>query len=287
MQDNQFEYIRELLKQRSGLVLTKDKVYLIESRLAPVARNHNMKSVDELITNLRVSKDPHLAAEITDAMACTESSFFRDRNCFSLLKDTLLPELCESRPKEEKLRIWCAASSTGQEPYSIAMMLDDDEGPLAQREIEILSTDLSERAIARAEAGRYTHFEVQRGLPIQLLIKFFDRCENEWTLKQAIRSRVSHRQHNLLDDFTELGVFDVILCRNVLLSFDPQTQKSVLPRLVGQLSPNGCLILGCEENITFAPDDYNLSAVENGFFRRTPTVSRQSSAPIKMNIAAS
>lgn len=243
-----FEFVATLLKRRSGLVLTPDKVYLIESRFAPLARQHNLATIDAVIAKLRAG-DEAMARAVTEAMTTNESFFFRDKTPFEHFEKVILPKMLQARAATKRLRIWCAAASSGQEPYSLAMILKEKAALVKDWKIDILGTDLSTEILAKAKAGLYSQFEVQRGLPIQLLMKYFVKEGESWRIKDEIRSMVEYRPANLLDAFTAMGSFDVIYCRNVLIYFDEATKKNILMRL-GQLMPaDGYLLLGAAETV--------------------------------------
>ena len=224
MRVDDFDMFAMLLKQRSGLVLTKDKAYLLESRLMPVARKWKMKGLDELASTVRGRKDEALIRDITEAMTTNESSFFRDQKPFDLFRTTVLPQLLEARAAKRQLRIWSAACSSGQEAYSLAMLLQDEAAKIRGWRIEIIGTDLSAEMIERARSGIYTQFEVQRGLPIQMLVKHFKQVGDKWQISPQLREMASFREYNLLTDLSPLGMFDVVFCRNVLIYFDQPTK---------------------------------------------------------------
>jgi chemotaxis protein methyltransferase CheR len=246
-----FDYIRLLMRERSGLVLAADKVYLVESRLLPVARRRGFASIEELIQAVRQRREEILLVEITDAMTTNESFFFRDIKPFDSLREAVLPQLVAARKAAGKnaIRIWCAACSSGQEPYSIAMMLKEHAAAFAGFRFDIVATDLSTEILAKATAGIYTQFEVQRGLPIQLLLKYFKKNGDLWQIDPGIRGMVTYRLFNLLDSFAPLGAFDVVFCRNVLIYFDQPTKSDVLKRLSKQMPADGALFLGGAESV--------------------------------------
>jgi chemotaxis protein methyltransferase CheR len=244
----EFDFLRKFLRDRSGLVLSDDKQYLIESRLVPVARRNGLASISEIVAKLR-TQAPALEAAVVEAMTTNESFFFRDKTPFEHLRDEMMPALLAARAGQKKLRIWCAAASTGQEPYTIAMILADMAAKVAGWRIEILATDLSTEVLDRAKAGLYTQFEVQRGLPIQLLMKHFTQKGDQWEISPAIRSMVQYRPLNLLRDFSSLGQFDIVFCRNVLIYFDQDTKIDVLSRICRMLAPDGYLTLGAAETV--------------------------------------
>lgn len=246
---HEFEFFRRFLKERSGLVLTPDKQYLLESRLAPVARRNGMQTLSDIA--LRLGKPGHegLAVEVTEAMTTNESFFFRDKVPFEHFQNVMLPAMLQARAAQRRLRIWCAAASTGQEPYSLAMLLNEMGPRLAGWRIEILGTDLSRDVLEKAKAGLYTQFEVQRGLPVQLMLKYFEQTGDNWRLSQTIRSMVKFQTLNLLENFSTLGQFDIIFCRNVLIYFDNAAKTDVMNRMAKLLTPDGYFVLGAAETV--------------------------------------
>jgi chemotaxis protein methyltransferase CheR len=247
MDPQDFEFLCGYLQERSGLQLTPGKEYLVTGRLQPVAQRRGCRDLADLVARLRQRPPADLVQEVVEAMTTNETLFFRDKTPFEDLRGTLLPELIEQRRHERRLRLWCAACSTGQEPYSLLMMLDEHFPELAHWQVEVVATDLDSTVLARARTGLYSHLEIQRGLPIQLLIKYFQQAENGWQIRDSLRQRVQWRQLNLLQPFDALGRFDVICCRNVLIYFDEPTKRDVLTRLTDRLSPSGALLLGAAE----------------------------------------
>ena len=249
MNPDDSNFISTLLKERSGLVLTPDKTYLLESRLVPVARKHELKGLDELIAAVRISVNGTLATDVTEAMTTNESFFFRDTKPFDLFRENVLPRLIENRADKKSFRILCAAASSGQEPYSLAMILKEEAAKLAGWRHEIVGTDLSMEILAKARSGLYSQFEAQRGLPIQMLIKYFDKVAELWQIKQEIRDMVQYKEFNLLDDLTPLGRFDVVFCRNVLIYFEQETKGKVLESISKLMPDDGMLFLGGAETV--------------------------------------
>ena len=225
-----FEYLRKFLKDRSGLDLAVDKQYLVESRLIPLARKAGLSGIGDLVQKMKNGAEA-MTVDVVEAMTTNETFFFRDKTPFEHLRETMIPALLQARAARRSLRIWCAAGSTGQEPYSIAMCLKEYGPALAGWRTEIIATDLSNEVLEKSKAGLYSQFEVQRGLPIQLLIKYFKQVGELWQINADIRAMVQHRQLNLLQDFSNLGTFDVIFCRNVLIYFDQETKVGVFTRL--------------------------------------------------------
>jgi chemotaxis protein methyltransferase CheR len=267
MTGNDYDFIRKLLKQRSGLMLSADKQYLVESRLMPVARRNGLPNLFELARRLRARADETLIAEVVEAMTTNETFFFRDRLPFEHVRSFVLPALRARRESHKRIRLWCAAASTGQEPYSLAMAIRELGTDLDGFRIEILATDLSNEVLEKARAGIYSQFEVQRGLPIQLLLKYFTQSGEMWQIAPEIRAMVQFRNLNLLSDFSRQGMFDLVLCRNVLIYFDQPTKTDVLDRLAGVTAQDGFLILGAAETtiglthaFTSVPDKRGLYA---------------------------
>ncbi|MBV9522234.1 MAG: protein-glutamate O-methyltransferase [Alphaproteobacteria bacterium] len=266
MNGEDFELLSVLLKERSGLVLTPDKAYLLESRLLPIARRWNRRSLAELASDLRIRPETALVRDILEAMTTNESFFFRDVKPFDQFKSFVLPELLRTRAATRSIRIWSAACSSGQEPYSLAMILNEQRAQMAGWRCEIIATDLSTEILEKARAGLYSQFEVQRGLPIQLLVKYFKQLGDRWQVDDSIRAMVQFRPFNLLDDMSGLGRFDVIFCRNVLIYFDQPTKAVVLDRLGRQLAPDGYLYLGGAETVLGITDKLAPRADHRGIY---------------------
>jgi len=251
-----YEYLRKLLKDRSGLVLSADKHYLVESRLLPLAHRFGIADLSELVRKLKgISSEP-LATEVAEAMTTNESFFFRDKLPFDHFRDAILPALLAARPTHRRIRIWCAACSTGQEPYSLAMSLKEMSDKLAGRTVEIVATEFSTQVLEKAKAGIFSQFEVQRGLPIQLLIKYFDQVGDTWQINPDVRAMIQFRQFNLLHDFSHLGPFDLVFCRNVLIYFDHETKSRVLDRISRVMPHDGYLVLGAAETVVGLSDSF-------------------------------
>ncbi len=267
----EFSILSGFLKEASGLALQSDKVYLAMSRLPPVAALHGLASISELVANLKGAPTSKLKQDVVEAMTTNETSFFRDVTPFEIFKTYVLNHLLEKRKANRSVRILCAAASSGQEPYSLAMVLAENSVRLAGWNIEILGVDLDTQILKRAEQATYSQFEVQRGLPIQLLMKYFEKTpDNNWKLKPQIRNLVKFRQCNLLHPLRFLGHFDVIFCRNVLIYFDPPTKRNVLDQLAGQLSPDGFLFLGGAETVLDITDRFAPSPGHRGVYLPRP-----------------
>ena len=255
MSPHDYDFLCKLLKDQSGLALAGDKQYLVESRLLPLARKAGIASLGELVAKLKAGGD-RLAVEVVHAMTTNESFFFRAKIPFDHFRDTIMPALLQARAAERRIRIWCAAASTGQEPYSLAICLKEMKEKIADWRIEIIGTDLSTAVLEKAKEGLYTQFEVQRGLPIQLLVKYFAQLGEMWKIAADIRAMVQYRPLNLLSDFSYLGSFDLVFCRNVLIYFDQDTKVDVLSRLARVTAPRGYLVLGAAETVVGLSDAF-------------------------------
>jgi chemotaxis protein methyltransferase CheR len=265
-----YEFLRKLLKERSGLDLSADKQYLVESRLVPLARKAGLPGIPELVQTMKGGAEK-LTVDVVEAMTTNETFFFRDKVPFDHLRDTILPLMMQSRANRKTLRIWSAACSTGQEPYSIAMCLKEKAAQLAGWRFEIVGTDLSQEVLEKSKAGIYSQFEVQRGLPIQLLVKYFTQIGELWQISSDIRGMVQHKQLNLLQDFSHLGKFDVIFCRNVLIYFDQDTKVNIFERMSKVIEPDGMLMLGAAESVVGITDAFRPVADKRGLYQPNPT----------------
>jgi chemotaxis protein methyltransferase CheR len=261
-----YDYLRKCLKARSGLVLSADKQYLVESRLLPVARKAGLGNLGELVAALKAAQESQLMTAVVEAMTTNESFFFRDKSPFEHFRGTIMPSLLAARRNSRTIRIWSAAAATGQEPYSLVMCLKEIESEIAGWRIEVLATDLSGEVLEKARAGLYTQFEVQRGLPIQLLIKYFSQSGELWQIAPEIREAVKYRQLNLLTEFSHLGTFDLIFCRNVLIYFDQETKTDVLNRMARITAADGYLILGAAETAVGLTDRFKMVSDKRGLY---------------------
>lgn len=269
MRQDQFEFIQSLLKERSGLVVSAEKMYLLETRLMPVARAQGCANIEELIDLYRDKQDEVLAVAMTEAMNTHESLFFRDNKPFDLFRETILPQLLKRRADKKSFRIWCAACSSGQEPYSLAMILNDAAAQLQGWRAEIVATDISNSVLAKAREGRFSQFEVQRGLPVQMLVKHFTQDGENWVLSEAIRKMVQFRPFNLLHDPKGLGKFDVVFCRNVLIYFDVETKGQVMDRIAETMTEDGVLFLGSAESTVGLTESFWPVQAGRGVYKRT------------------
>ncbi|MEN9874967.1 MAG: hypothetical protein RL186_1864 [Pseudomonadota bacterium] len=270
MKPTDFDFVAQLVHSRSGLVLSADKSYLVESRLAPIARRDGFPSIDELIGAIRLRGDGKLIDAVVDAMTTNETFFFRDKTPFDIFAQTVLPELI-ARKRGGTIRIWCAAASTGQESYSLAMIADAMGPRLGGCKLEIVGTDISERCLEKAKAGIYTQFEVQRGLPVQMLLKHFKKDGEAWRIDDKLKANIRFRPMNLLDDFRGLGRFDVIFCRNVLIYFDTKTKKQVLERMSLQVDGPGFLFMGAAETVLGVTDTFKPVTGQRGLYLQDPS----------------
>jgi chemotaxis protein methyltransferase CheR len=261
-----FETFATLLKNKSGLVIGTDKLYLLETRLAPILKREQLRDLAALAGRLRTPGNDALVRQVVEAMTTNESFFFRDDKPFQHLRNQALPRLLASRPVGAPLRIWSAASSSGQEAYSVAMIMSDCQQSVGNRRIEIIGTDLARDQVGRARDGLYTQFEVQRGLPVQMLMRHFRKEDSGWRVSEAIRGMVQFREWNLLGDLRALGQFDVVFCRNVLIYFDQPTKARVLDAIAQQMPGDGLLYLGGAETVLGITSRFAPLATERGVY---------------------
>jgi chemotaxis protein methyltransferase CheR len=245
----EYEFLRKLVKDRSGLVLSSDKQYLLESRLLPIVRQLDLGSIGGLVAKLRAPGAEPLTVQVVEAMTTNETFFYRDKIPFDNFSEAVIPALLAARASQRRIRIWCAAASSGQEPYSLAMCLKEMAAKLAGWRVDIVATDISRDVLEKANAGIYSQFEVQRGLPVQHLIKYFVQKGETWQISPEIRAMVDFRPFNLLNDFMPLGSFDVVFCRNVLIYFDQPTKLDILNRIAKLMPSDGYLMLGAAETV--------------------------------------
>lgn len=265
-----FAFIANLVRQRCALVLEPGKEYLVKSRLLPLAQRHGLAGIEPLIDRLRGS-DNGLTTEVVEAMVTTETSFFRDIHPFETLKQTILPQLIEARRAQRQLNIWFAASSSGQEPYSVALILKEWFPELSGWRLNLSATDISHEMLNRSRAGRYTQVEVNRGLPTPLLLKWFRQEGAHWQLDDRIRSMVTFSPLNLAQPWPAMPRWDLVFLRNVMIYFDNDVKKVILGRVGRLLSKDGYLLLGGAET-TLSLDDsyYRVVALKAGFYQLKP-----------------
>ena len=242
-----FDYVRGLLRKLSGLVLEAGKEYLVETRLTPVAKQAGYDSLPDLITQLRSRALNNLHMKVVEALTINETQFFRDIHPFRALRTTILPELINRRLAVRQLNLWCAAASTGQEPYSVAMLLAESFPDLANWNVRYIASDISDEVLEQAQQGYYSQLEVNRGLPAPLLVKYFGRQGTKWQIAEQIRRRVEFRNINLIQAWPSLPPMDIILMRNILIYFDVETKKAILGKVRQLLRPDGYLFLGSAE----------------------------------------
>ncbi len=263
-----FDALCDYLRRSSGLVMEPSKKYLVESRVMPIVRRERLSGLDELMVILQKGQNPKLARDVIEAMTINETYFFRDKTPFDQFRSVMLPAMIAARQNEKRLRIWSAAASTGQEAYSLAMILDEQAARMPGWRIEIVGTDLSEQVVEKAKKGIYSQFEVQRGLPTPMLLRHFNQIGESWQISEAMRSKVQFRQMNLLSDFTGLGRFDIVYCRNVLIYFDAARKMEILARVTRSLAPDGFLTLGASESLIGLKTDLVPHADHRGIFMR-------------------
>ena len=261
----EFAIVAREVKTRSGAVLTKDLAGACEARLTPLSRREGFSSVSEMLSAARIRPDGQLYAAISDALAQSETRFFRDKANFARLRSEIIPQAIQRRG-HERIRIWSAAAATGQEPYSIAMTIEELRSQDHTIAAEIIASDMGERLITKARAGLYTQFEVQRGLPIRTLIAHFEKSGDLWRISDRLRANVRFEQHNLLKHPGTLGQFDIIFCCHVLNAFDEATRLATFQRLADALSPEGVIVLGAGEAV---PEGVEGLVVEDGVVRKT------------------
>jgi chemotaxis protein methyltransferase CheR len=262
----EYEYLRKVLRDSSGLDLSADKQYLVESRLLPLSRRAGLSGTGELVEKVK-GGSASLTTQVVEAMTTNETFFFRDKIPFDHFRLSIMPEMLRTRASRKGIRIWCAAASTGQEPYSLAICLKEMGDALTGWRVEIIATDLSEGVLEKSRAGLYSQFEIQRGLPIQMLVKYFTQRGELWQINADLRAMVQHRQLNLLHDFSQLGLFDVIFCRNVLIYFDQDTKIGIFERLAKAAEPDGFVVLGATETVVGLTDVFKACPERRALYR--------------------
>lgn len=286
MTEADFAFLRLLLQQRSGLSLSVDKRYLAESRLSILCRRRGIADLASLVDQLRYGRNRALESAVVDAMTTNETLFFRDKTPFDLFRDVVLPERIAANAATRTLRIWCAAVSSGQEAYSLAMLIDEAADRLSGWKIDILGTDISAEILEKARAGVYSQFEVQRGLPIQMLLKHFQQHGETWQISERLRAMVEFRQHNLLEPNDHFGRFDVIFCRNVLIYFDVPTKMKVLDLLTPRLLANGAFVLGTPETVLGLTTRLAMDPDHRGLHRPVPGIAPAAERFVKREAVA-
>lgn len=269
MNASDVRFVMEFIFKKAGIVLSADKTYFVEARLAPVARANGLASPSEVVQQM-MRGDRRLEQTVLDALTTNETFFFRDKTPFEHLENLILPSLHSTRGAGQPIRIWSAACSSGQEPFSIAMMLENLRGKFGDRRFEIYASDISESMLARARAGVFNQFEVQRGLPTKLLLQFFTKDGDVWKIADPILRRVNFFPCNLMQDPNVPGKFDVVFCRNVLIYFDRPARQQVLARLADRMQDDGVLLLGGAESIYGISDRFAPHPKERSLYIPVP-----------------
>jgi chemotaxis protein methyltransferase CheR len=283
MEPGDLRYVCELVQRRSGIVLDASKEYLVEARLSVLARRLTLAGVAELVAHARAKGGDVAERSIVDAMTTNETSFFRDVHPFEALRGQVIPSLLAARAASRTLTIWCAASSTGQEPYTIAMLLREHFPQLSGWRVKFVASDLSRDVLARAKAGRYNQLEINRGLPASMIVKYFRKVGLEWEILPEIRDSIEFREVNLLGPWGDLAQLDVVFIRNVLIYFNPETKRQILGRIRGLMRPDGYLFLGAAETTLNLDENFSRSQFNNsGCYQ----ISRRPELPAACGIAA-
>ncbi|MBO3459348.1 protein-glutamate O-methyltransferase CheR [Aetokthonos hydrillicola Thurmond2011] len=268
-----FAYLRKLVREHSAVVLDKDKEYLAELHLGSLAESAGFDSIASLVAHLKTEPFGGLHIQVIEALVTNETSFFRDRHPFEALKKSVLPELVNKRVGERSLNIWCAACSSGQEPYSIAMLIREEFPILANWKLRLIASDFSVKVLTRARKGRYNQLEINRGLSQELRDKYFQQQGDEWEINEEIRQMVEFHQINLIQSWSFLPRMDVIFLRNVLIYFDIETRKTILGKVQELLRPDGCLFLGGSETTINLNDSFERVKLENSICHRLLNIS--------------
>lgn len=251
-----FDIYASLLKEQSGFILAQNKTSLLESRLSPIARRWGFESREALTNAVQGVPDIELMRDIVESMLCYETSFFRDIRPFEIFREQLMVYLKFARAREKQVRIWSIGTSSGQEPYSLAMILKDIEADYPDWEFEILASDISQSILEKAFEGVYSQMDVQRGVPVRHLMKYFSQIGDNWRLHDAVKQAVRFHRLNILEPLPKLGTFDIIFCRNVLRGFDAQTMTKAFDIIAGHLAPDGFLVLGKDESLEGASQSF-------------------------------
>lgn len=264
LSESEFKYIQDFIYQKSAIVLDADKGYLIESRLQPLARRRGFDSIDDMVARMRKEPMNGLHWSVVEAMTTNETYFFRDVLPFELLKKTVLPDILQRRAAVRELNIWCGAASSGQEPYTIAMVLRENFPQLVTWKINFIATDISKEMLDRCREGCYSQLEMNRGLPAPLLIKYFQKIGTEWQIKEDMRKMIQFKELNLAQSWPLLPSLDVVFLRNVLIYFNNETKKAIFAKIRKLLKPDGYLFLGGAETTMGIDDAFKRIAVDKG-----------------------
>lgn len=256
MKATDFDFIRNFIRNQAAIVIEPGKEYMVESRLEALARKEKFPDIESLINHIRAHPKDELLKRVVDSMTTNETSFFRDIHPFDALKTSILPEFLKKRAAEKQINFWCGAASTGQECYSVLMTIAESCPEMFQWKFTFIATDLSREVLARAQAGKYTQLEVNRGLPAPLLAKYFTRDDDHWEIRADLRSRVVFREMNLIGNWPLMPMLDVVFLRNVLIYFDVETKKAILAKIRKILRPDGYLFLGGAETTVNLDDSF-------------------------------
>lgn len=271
-----YEFVSKLLREQSGLFLESGKEYLVKSRLWPLAQQHGLASIDQLVDRLRSGGANSLLTEVVEAMVTTETSFFRDVHPFETLRKVVLPQLIERRQLQRQLNIWCGASASGQEPYSVAILLHEYFPELAGWHINFSATDISHEMLTRSRAGRYSQVEVNRGLPTPLLLKWFRQEGGSWQLDNQVRQAIHFSHLNLTQSWPAMPTWDLVFLRNVMIYFDNDLKSAILNRVARVIRSDGYLVLGGAETTLNLSDSFSRrETLKSGFYQLKSSTSPQ------------
>jgi chemotaxis protein methyltransferase CheR len=270
--DSGFKYVRQLVRERAAIVLEEGKQYLVANRLSVLARREGLGSAQEVIDRLRAAPSGPLQRKVIEAMTTTETLFFRDGKPYDALRNTILPELQRMRAADRKLQIWSCACSSGQEPYSLAMLIREHFPALTSWNVQIVATDISTEMLARSRAGRYSQLEINRGLPVAYLMKYFEKAGLEWQVRPDLRKMIEFRELNLAAPWSAMPAVDLLLLRNVLIYFDVDMKRQILAKVRKLLRPNGFLLLGTAETTMNLDDGFELIRSDGTSYYRLRSV---------------
>jgi chemotaxis protein methyltransferase CheR len=268
MLDADFQYIRDFIYQKAAIVLEQDKGYLVETRLQPIVQREGFDSLSAMVAQLRLRPMNGLHWQVVEAMTTNETYFFRDVQPFEILRKSVLPELIKKRAAERQLNFWCAAASSGQEPYTVMIILREHFPELSQWKVNFIASDISKEMIERCREGCYSQLEVSRGLPAPLLVKYFHKIGAQWRVHDHLRGAIDFRQINLVEAWPLMPHMDIVFIRNVLIYFDLQTKKNIMARLNKLLRPDGCLFLGGAETTLNVDDSFQRIQIDKTAYYR-------------------
>ncbi len=279
-----FEYIREFAREEAAIVLEPGKEYLVQTRLEPIVKEEGYDSIASYLSKMRSERGfSSMHSKVIDALTTNETLFFRDFHPFETLKSEILPEIIKRRSQEKKFAIWSAASSTGQEAYSIAMLILENFPQVANWEVEIVGTDLCSKAVNKAQEGLYSQLEVNRGLPLPLLAKYFKQEEKQWRIKEDLKRMVSFRQMNLIQNWGSLPTFDIVLIRNVMIYFEVEVKRRILGEIRKVLHPEGYLFLGASETTMNIDSDWQPVSVGQSVLYQSKLLADQNPTDLMRN----